>query len=389
MRGNLPRRKRRIVEPALKQSRAQNCPVMEVPILDVRSPGEFAAGSLPGTVNLPILTNEERAAVGLRYRKQGREAAIALGEDLVSGKIKSTRVAAWKGFAESNPRAMLCCARGGMRSEYAQGWLAEAGIALDRVEGGYKALRNRCLKVIECRPSKLRLIVVGGRTGSGKTELLLEYSASIDLEGLANHRGSAFGALNAPQPSQATMENALACELLRFAPEESLLLEDESRAIGSRSLPMPLYEAMSQAPIVVIELDREQRARRIFTQYVSQAGHAGAPSQLHRRFADSLQRIRKRLGDRNFQRINALLEAAFESNSQEAHLEWISALLADYYDPMYDHGLKRKAQRIVMHGSREEVKAWIDKQVGAGHGLAPTSFELRFKEHLQPPRASR
>ena len=358
MMANLPRRKND--KPAVKQSRVQNCPMIELPILDVRSPSEFAAGSLPGTVNLPILTDEERAAVGLRYRKQGREAAVALGEDLVKGDTKAARVAAWRTFATENPRSMLCCARGGMRSEYAQRWLAEAGIALERIEGGYKALRNRCLETIKSRAATLRPIVLGGQTGSGKTELILKCAASIDLEGLANHRGSAFGAFDSPQPSQATMENALACELLRFAPGQRLLLEDESRAIGSRSLPKPLYEAMSQAPIVVLELDREQRAGRIFAEYVAQAGSGRPQSQLHQRFTDSLHRIRKRLGDHNCRRINALLDVAFESNSQEAHLEWISALLADYYDPMYDHGLQKKAQRIAMRGSFEEVRAWID-----------------------------
>ena len=337
----------------------------EAHILDVRSPSEFAAGSLPGAINLPILSDEERAAVGLKYRTHGREAAISLGESLVRAETKAQRIADWVHLVERYPQTVICCARGGMRSEYAQRWLAEVGLTLERVEGGYKALRSACLQVIESAPAELRPIILGGRTGSGKTDLLREYASGIDLEGLANHRGSAFGALNKRQPSQASMENALACELTRFRPGQPVLLEDESRAIGSRSLPMPLFKAMSEAPIAVIDLGRETRARRIYAEYVVGASAAVPQGELHEEYRQALQRIRKRLGDRNCRKITTQLDDAFKTRTQDAHLVWITSLLTDYYDPMYDYGMKRKAMRIAMRGSPQEVRRWL------GERLAP------------------
>lgn len=331
--------------------------------LDVRSESEFAAGFIPGSTNLPILTNEERSKVGICYSKRGREAAKELGESLVSGEIRARRTLAWGQFALEHPQATICCARGGMRSEYAQRWLHEVGIDLERVHGGYKALRNECLQVLQAVPAKLFLILLGGRTGSGKTELLNGYEQAIDLEGLAQHRGSAFGATDTPQPSQATMENHLAHQLAKFSPGQSVLFEDESRAIGSRSIPLPVYEAMSQAPILVLELDRAARAARIFDEYVADALRRAAPERLHDKYRNSLTRIRKRLGGRNHDKIAKEIDSAFALNSREAHLQWITSLLEDYYDPLYDHGLKRKHARIGFRGSPEAVREWLDEKL--------------------------
>ena len=331
--------------------------------LDVRSESEFAAGSIPGSTSFPILDDEERRRVGTCYQRHGREAAISLGESLVSGEVKARRVLAWGQFARENPHAMICCARGGMRSEYAQRWLREVGIELERMPGGYKALRNDCLQVLQSVPTRLSAILLGGRTGSGKTALLREYVQTIDLEGLANHRGSAFGAAESPQPSQATMENRLAQQLTAFSRGQSVLFEDESRAIGSRSIPLPLYEAMSQAPVVVLELDRAARAARIFDEYVADALNCTTPERLHHRYKDSLNRIRKRLGGQNHDRIAGEIDKAFEINSREAHLQWIGSLLENYYDPLYDHGLKRKQARICFRGSPQAVREWLSEKL--------------------------
>ena len=338
---------------------------LEARYLDVRAEQEFAAGSMPGSTNLPILNDEERRKVGTCYSKHGREAAIDLGESLVSGETKASRILAWGQFAQQNPQAMICCARGGMRSEYAQRWLREVGINLERVPGGYKALRNECLQILQSVPALLSPILLGGRTGSGKTDLLLEYEQAIDLEGLANHRGSAFGATDTAQPSQATMENHLAQKLASFSPAQCVLFEDESRAIGSRSIPLPLYEAMSQAPILVLELDRAARAERIFDEYVAKALDLETPEALHKRYSDSLNRIRKRLGGLNHDKIAEEINRAFKISTREAHLEWIGSLLADYYDPLYDHGLEGKQARICFRGPRQAVKKWLSDRFAA------------------------
>ncbi len=334
--------------------------------LDVRAPSEFTAGSIPGSTNLPILSDEERRLVGICYKSEGRDAAIALGHSLVAGEIKASRVAAWREFAIRVPDAQICCARGGLRSQIAARWLSDAGIHLKRVEGGYKVLRNQCVDTLDTAPQTLVIIIVGGRTGSGKTEIIRkfehEFECALDLEGIARHRGSAFGALRDPQPSQATFENHLAHALAAFTPGQRIVIEDESRAIGSRSVPNRLYEAMGQAPIVVVELSRAARAARIYDEYVAESASVVGGEALRERHLASLERIKKRLGGLAHARIAAEIEAAFASGERDAHLVWISSLLETYYDPMYDYGLKRKASRICFRGSPEAVCDWITNQ---------------------------
>ena len=230
-------------------------------MIDVRAPSEYARGALPGAVNLPLLNDEERAAVGTTYKRRGRAAAIELGHRLVYGDVKRARVEAWRAFVEAHPDAAIYCARGGLRSEIAQTWLAEAGVRQARVAGGFKALRRHCLDVLE-GVGDARFVLVGGRTGSGKTSVVRDAAAHIDLERLANHRGSAFGALPTPQPPPVAFENAMAVELMRLPLDEPIVLEDESRTIGRLAIPEGLYEAMQRAPIVLIEADDETRAEQ-------------------------------------------------------------------------------------------------------------------------------
>lgn len=332
--------------------------------LDVRAPAEFAAGAMPGATNLPILSDEERRRVGTCYKNRGRDAAIALGHALVSDDVKAARIATWRAFAEQWPNANIYCARGGLRSHIAAEWLANLGVHLERIEGGYKSLRNQCLQALETIPGQLSPIVLGGRTGSGKTKLIREQTNAIDIEGLARHRGSAFGALRHPQPSQATFENHLAQALCAFETRQRIVIEDESRAIGSRSVPNRLYESMGQAPLVVVEQSREARAARIYDEYIVEAAEDMGFQALQTHYAASLQRISKRLGGTNCAKIGTALERAFEDGSREAHLVWIGSLLERYYDPMYDHGLKRKAARICFRGTPDAIREWLKTQIG-------------------------
>lgn len=168
------------------------------PLLDVRAPAEFALGQLPNSLNAPILNDAERKRVGITYKQQGHDAAVTVGHRLVNGAVKERRIAAWREFCARHPDAMVMCWRGGQRSALAQQWLAEAGLTQQRVSGGFKALRNACLNVLD-NPGK-RWWLVSGRTGSAKTLLIQALDTSIDLEGLANHRGSAFGRRLSPQP---------------------------------------------------------------------------------------------------------------------------------------------------------------------------------------------
>ena len=172
------------------------------PFLDVRAPAEFAKGHLPNSLNLPILNDEERHQVGLTFKREGQLVATRLGHKLVSGDVKEARIALWQSYIDTHPEACVMCWRGGQRSQIAQQWLAESGYNVPRISGGYKACRQACLDILEqAAGAQKPWFVLAGRTGVQKTVLLNTLDNSIDLEGLANHRGSAFGAQNSPQPS--------------------------------------------------------------------------------------------------------------------------------------------------------------------------------------------
>jgi tRNA 2-selenouridine synthase len=333
-----------------------------LPLIDLRAPAEFALGAFPGAINLPLLTDAERTAIGTRFKQCGQQAAIALGEELVAGEVRRARIDAWRAALAAHPDALLYCWRGGLRSQIVQQWLGEHGIDVPRVEGGYKALRRTCLQIIEEFCASARLLVLAGRTGSGKSELLREFQSIIDLERLVNHRGSAFGATFSAQPTPIGFENELSIEMLRKMACPVVLIEDESRTIGRLALPEPLIAAMQAAPLVVIEAGRDERVRRIYHEYVLEPSASGVSLQLLGvRFFDAVDRIRRRLGGLRHAQVRRAIEAAFAADPQQAalHEAWIGALLDVYYDPMYDHQLTAKHSRVVATGDARALRAFI------------------------------
>jgi len=337
-----------------------------LPLIDLRAPAEFALGAFPNAVSLPLLTDSERAAIGTRYKACGQQAAIALGEELVAGETRRARIDAWRAFISANPDAVLYCWRGGLRSEIAQQWLRDVGVNVARIDGGYKALRRACLHVIQEFCATTQLLVLAGRTGSGKTELLREFAANIDLERLVNHRGSAFGSLSTPQPTPIGFENQLAIDMLRKHAERRLLIEDEGRTIGRLALPDVLCAAMQSAPVVVVSATRQERVMRIHREYVEEPlrGGATAPT-LHHRFADAVDRIQRRLGGLRHSEVRRVLDAAFAGDpiQPDSHFTWIGMLLDWYYDPMYDHQLTAKQGRIVAVGDASRVRTYLRQEL--------------------------
>ncbi|SUC40681.1 tRNA 2-selenouridine synthase [Proteus mirabilis] len=206
-----------IMESTLSAQNIRQLLAKETPIIDVRAPIEFNQGAMPNAINLPLMNNEERAAVGTCYKQHGSQKAVELGHQLVKGEIKAHRVAAWREACERFPSGFICCARGGMRSHIVQKWLAEIGIDYPLIEGGYKALRQATIEMtneLVQRP----IILIGGCTGNGKTTLVRSLPEGIDLEGFAHHRGSSFGRTIEAQFAQATFENYLAVDMLKKIP---------------------------------------------------------------------------------------------------------------------------------------------------------------------------
>ena len=349
----------------------------DTPLIDARSPTEFAKGSLPTAVNLPLMNNDEREAVGRCYKEQGQDAAIRLGHELVAGNLREERVRAWQTFAARYPDGALFCFRGGMRSEIAQRWLQHAGVDYPRIKGGYKAVRRWLIEASDNLISVGKLLLVGGPTGAAKTRLLNEGNSghpipgSIDLEGLANHRGSAFGRRVTEQPTQIGFELAFGIELIkhRCKGHKTLILEDEGRLIGRCALPLVLQSARADADWVQLEANIEARVQHSYENYILRNLEEMLVQDATNGFGHfasglltSLERIQKRLGSGRFGTMRStMLEAlaSHERGAPEAHKIWISQLLTDYYDPMYEYQMNKRNRPPVFRGNEGEVAEYL------------------------------
>ena len=331
----------------------------QTPLIDVRAPIEFKKGSLPTSVNLPILLDDERHQVGKTYKKFGSGPATDLGFNLVSGDLKEKRVKKWLNFISDNPSAQIYCARGGQRSKIAQEWIAEKGVSIPKIQGGFKSLRNECLNFIEkaCSDEK-KWIVIAGMTGTNKTGIISLLNNGIDLEGLANHRGSAFGGFETPQPSPINFENSLACNYVQIK-NKTVIFEDESRTIGRLVIPEKFYNRIISSEIVIINEPIDIRVDHIYKEYVHDALVNHTNDDLKRKLSDQLSKISKRLGRDNFIKINEQIQIAFQKDSRESHHIWIYELLTNYYDKMYHYQLEKKKDRCIFSGSWEEVKKYL------------------------------
>jgi len=302
---------------------AETCPVA-----DVRSPSEFSYGHIPGAVNIPLFDDAEREEVGTRYKQNGRTDAILRGLELTGPSMchkleKALQIAA-------GGKLLVHCWRGGMRSE-AMAWLFSLGdIETTLLEGGYKSYRHH---VLESLSVNRKMFVLGGLTGSGKTHILKYLREQgrqvIDLEGMANHKGSALGSLGqAPQPSSEHFANILYSRWKDLDPGLPVWLEDESRNIGTVFMPDDFYNNMQLNPTIVLLMDIKTRLPRLIEEYS---------------FYDrdeleaSVMRISKRLGaDRAQEAIEAIRHSDFARAIE---------IVLHYYDKAYLYGLKRKESK--------------------------------------------
>lgn len=346
-------------------------------LIDVRAPIEFAKGAFPLSINLPLMNDEERQKVGTCYKQQGQDAAIALGHQLVAGATKAQRLEAWASQAQAHPDGYIYCLHGGLRSRISQRWLLEeAGIAYPRITGGYKAMRNFLIATTEAAVAECDFMLLGGLTGSGKTELLAQLDNAIDLEGHAHHRGSSFGKHAWPQPCQVNFENSLAIDLLkkRELGMRQFILEDESRLVGSCSIPLAMHSAMRRYPVVWLEDSLENRIKRIVQDYVinlcsefvAVQGPDDGFSAFALRLQTSLKNIVKRLGGERYQRLAAIMDQALliqqKTGNVDAHHGWVAGLLNEYYDPMYTSQCERANKYIIFRGDHAAVLDYLRHQ---------------------------
>ncbi|PHV71873.1 tRNA 2-selenouridine(34) synthase MnmH [Sporanaerobium hydrogeniformans] len=344
-------------------------------LIDVRAPIEFEKGAVPNAVNLPIMSNEERHVVGTCYKEKGNACATALGYQLVSGKVKEDRLEAWRTYLLAHPDALLYCFRGGSRSRIAQEWIKEElGIEITRLEGGYKAFRNYLLQVLETPPVSITPLRLGGFTGSGKTLLLRELKQAIDLEGLANHRGSSFGSHITPQPTQVNFENSLAYALIHHQAHSYryMLVEDEGRHIGCNFVPRALGDYFNSAGLIVLEVPLEERIQITLKEYVVDSqeayqhayGEAGL-SQWYHYITESIRKVQQRLGGDRYKQFLNTFDTAYKeqlaTDTFTPHENWIYLFLHDYYDPMYRYQLSQNEEQIVFQGSKADILDYLQQ----------------------------
>jgi tRNA 2-selenouridine synthase len=301
------------------------------PVIDVRSPAEFEKGHFPGAINIPLFSNKERAIVGTKYKRESRDTAMTEAMIFASEKVDYylDEIAKVK---TDRKEILILCWRGGMRSLAMARLFIADGYKVEILEGGYKNYRHEVLNSFH---QALKLVVIGGMTGSGKSDILKEINRLneqvIDLEKIAHHKGSAFGALGqAEQSSIEQFENDLHAAFSVLDCSKTIWLEDESQLVGKVRIPEPLFTQIRRAKVFKLQLDKELRIRRLLKEYTNFDENL---------IITSIQSISKKLG-------GLATKQAIEAVKANDFYSAINIVLS-YYDKAYSYGLsKRKDQTV-------------------------------------------
>lgn len=313
-------------------------------LIDVRSPIEFKKGHLPNAINIPLFQDSERAEVGTLYKQQGKDTAVSRGLEIVSPKMVEFVNVVKK--QTSNKNIYIYCFRGGMRSNSFAWLMNTSGLNAQILNGGYKAYRNYVLEYFN-EPKKLFLI--GGNTGSGKTEVLKKLSLSnfqtIDLEKTAHHKGSAFGAINEEkQKPQQVFENSLMHAFGQLNQSLPIILEDESQNIGYNKIPYGLWLQMKQAPILKLNIPFDARVAKLVKDYSTTDVEA---------LKSCVIKISQQLGTLNTKLCLQYLD--------EGNLTDVARLSLLYYDKAYNYTYDKKTEQKIIHIESDT----IDEQINA------------------------
>lgn len=323
-------------------------------VVDVRSEGEFEKGHIQNSVNIPLLDNFERAKIGTTYKKEGREKAVSLGLELVGPKMKELLSKYLSLNKESNKPIVFYCWRGGLRSHISAQIYQWTGKQTNLIHGGYKSYRHWIQSQFE---KSFKFKIIGGKTGVGKTEILhlLEQKGHqvVDLEGMANHKGSAFGGLGkSKQPTTEMFENTLGLKLSSFSIDDFVFLENESRLIGNCFLPQNLWDSMNNSEIIEIDCPYEIRQNRLLNEYA----HFDIDLLI-----EKTKLISKKLGGQHANEAVRMLE-------QREFKGWIDKVLV-YYDKTYSFGLSKNSdRRLKLDWDWEDSTNSIDRLINKVYG---------------------
>jgi len=350
----------------------------DIPMLDVRAPIEFVKGTFPCSVNIPLLDDQQREQIGIQYKNAGEKEAVELGLKLATPDIRARRLEQWLDFCRHHKQGYLYCFRGGLRSRTTQSWLKEQGVDFPLIKGGYKAMRRFLIDELETSVDEVPFIIVSGLTGSGKTRVLKEIQHHVDLEGIANHRGSAFGRnASDTQPTSIDWENQVSIKLLKHRHRFSgkpIFLEDEGRCIGKVNMPEYLHQKMQKAPRAILEVAIDLRIKLITDDYIESAWPQYqtlygdlAEVEFSRYILGNLARIQKRLGGDKYKQVRMCFEAAlyqfYINQDASGFNEGIHTLLVGYYDPMYRYQLSNKEVNIIFKGPENDYLEWAKDQI--------------------------
>ncbi|MCC9168677.1 tRNA 2-selenouridine(34) synthase MnmH [Pontibacter harenae] len=303
----------------------------QLPVLDVRAPKEYQVGHIPQAHSFPIFDDDQRAVIGTAYKQQGHDPAVLIGLDVFGPKMADFVREAEK--LAQNKELLVHCWRGGMRSGAMAWLLGFSGFKVHLLQGGYKAYRHLMHEQFQ---QQRPMLILGGLTGSGKTDLLPHLQQLgqqvVDLEKLASHKGSSFGSIDMPaQPSTEHFENLLGTELIQLNTQQPLWLEDEDITIGKVVLPKPLHDQMQQAPTIVLEVPKQLRVQKLAEEYCRTDKTL---------LEAAILRIKKRLG-------GLATKEALEAIAAD-DMEKMVEIALTYYDKCYTYELAKKQRMLIL-----------------------------------------